>query len=307
MIYTVTLNPSIDYFVKIDELKEGSVNVASEQNIVAGGKGINVSKVLKNLNIKSIATGFVGGFTGDFIESSLRLLDIGTKFVRVEDPSRINIKLNTGDETEINGISPAIHTDDIELLRRTILTEIKESDVVVLAGSLPMSLPVEFYGQLIANIRSRGAHVILDTKGDPLKEALKHHPFLIKPNHHELGDLVGKKIESPEDAAFYAKQLVNEGAENVIVSMAGEGAVLVSEHQAFFANVPKGKVKNSVGAGDSVVAGFLAQYTKTKDILESFKFGVTAGSASAFSDGFCTESEIKDYLSEVHLTVMKGE
>ncbi|UZJ76972.1 1-phosphofructokinase [Fictibacillus sp. KU28468] len=307
MIYTVTLNPSIDYFVKVNELNEGSINLADEQNIVAGGKGINVSKVLKNLGIESIATGFIGGFTGDYIEQSLQKDNIGTQFVRVHEQSRINIKLNTGKETEINGISPEISSVDLSLLEKNLFSKLKEDDFVVLAGSLPSSLPVKFYGQLIAGIRSKGSQVLLDTKGNPLQEALRHHPFLIKPNHHELGDLVGAAIENPSDAVFYGKQLIHEGAENVLVSMAGQGAVFVSKTISAYANVPTGIVKNSVGAGDSVVAGFLAHYTQHQNLLEAFKYGVTAGSASAFSAGFCTAAEIERYLPEVKVEVIEGD
>ncbi|MGG1574052.1 1-phosphofructokinase [Fictibacillus sp. NRS-1165] len=307
MIYTVTLNPSIDYFVTVNQLVEGSINLAAEQNIVAGGKGINVSKVLKNLGVESIATGFIGGFTGDFIERSLHALNIATRFVRVEDNTRINVKLNTGKETEINGISPGLKESDLCQLEENLLSQLNPSDYVVLAGSLPASLPDGFYGQLISRLRAKGAHVILDTKGTPLQKALRHQPFLIKPNHHELGELVGAAIETPEEAVIYGRKLIHEGAENVLVSMAGQGAVFISKTIAAYANVPAGTVKNSVGAGDSVVAGFLAHYTRSRKLLEAFKFGVTAGSTSAFSTGFCTITEIEKYLPEVHVQAIKGE
>ncbi|SDM68627.1 1-phosphofructokinase [Fictibacillus solisalsi] len=307
MIYTVTLNPSIDYFVKTDGLNEGEINLVNEQSIVAGGKGINVSKVLKNLGVESVATGFVGGFTGDFVESSLRKAEIGTRFIRVEENTRINIKLNTGKETEINGISPAIPASALEQLEEHLLANLETSDFVVLAGSLPSSLPYDFYGQLISSIRKKGAQAILDSKGNPLQQALAHQPFLIKPNHLELGDLVGATIQEPRQAAAYAKQLVNEGAQHVLVSMAGAGAVLVSKELAAFANVPAGTLKNSVGAGDSVVAGFLAHYTRHGNVLEAFKFGVTAGSASAFSTGFCNAKDIDRYLPEVTVNLIEGE
>ncbi|KSU85279.1 MULTISPECIES: 1-phosphofructokinase [Fictibacillus] len=307
MIYTVTLNPSIDYFVKTDGLKEGEINLVNEQSIVAGGKGINVSKVLKNLGVDSVATGFVGGFTGDFVESSLQKADIGTRFIRVEENTRINIKLNTGKETEINGISPSIPVSALEQLEDNLLANLESTDFVVLAGSLPSSLRNEFYGQLISSIRQKGAQAILDSKGKPLQEALAHHPFLIKPNHHELGDLVGASIKDPREAAAYGRRLVNEGAQHVLVSMAGDGAVFVSKELAAFANVPSGTLENSVGAGDSVVAGFLAHFTKNGNVLEAFKYGVTAGSASAFSKGFCTAKDIDRYLPEVTVNLIEGE
>ncbi|MDN4523203.1 1-phosphofructokinase [Fictibacillus fluitans] len=307
MIYTVTLNPSIDYFVKTDGLMEGDINLVNEQSIVAGGKGINVSKVLKNLGVESIATGFVGGFTGDFVETSLKNAEIGTRFIRVEENTRINIKLNTGKETEINGISPSIPASALEQLEEQLLANLEPTDFVVLAGSLPSSLPKDFYGQLITSIREKGAQAILDSKGKPLQEALAHQPFLIKPNHHELSDLVGAAIHGPQEAAAYGKQLVAQGAQHVLVSMAGDGAVFVSKDLALFANVPQGILKNSVGAGDSVVAGFLAHYTGHKNVLEAFKYGVTAGSASAFSTGFCTVKDIDRYLPEVTVNLIEGE
>jgi 1-phosphofructokinase len=301
MIYTMTLNPSVDYVVHVSAFETGALNRIDEEFKYAGGKGINVSQVLHRLETKSKAWGFIGGFTGRYIVESLQEKGIKADFIPIKGDTRINIKLKTGEETEINGQGPAVDTKELSMLMEKI-EQLTEDDILVLAGSIPKSVPASIYETMAQMAGKKGAKVVVDATGDVLMNVLPHRPFLIKPNHHELGELFGVTISTVEEAIPYGKRLVEMGAQNVIVSLAGGGALLFSEAASLYANVPKGTVKNSVGAGDSVVGGFLSSYVKTADVKESFKYGVASGSATAFSLELCTKEEVRQLLPEIQLT-----
>lgn len=303
MIYTMTLNPSIDFIVEVADFEVGILNKIQKEAKFPGGKGINVSQVLKRLGTDNKALGFVGGFTGDYIVDSLKQRGIVTDFVGVQEDTRINIKLKTGQETEINGQGPTIQEPELTALLNKI-DALTTNDVLVLAGSIPQSLPVTIYETLASIATKKGAKVVADTTGEVLLNVLPNKPFLIKPNHHELGELFDVKIETVEEAVPYGKRLVEMGAQHVIVSMAGAGALLFSKDVALYANVPKGVLKNSVGAGDSVVAGFLSNYFRTDDVQQAFKYGVASGSATAFSPELCTQQEVEELLPQIKLTTM---
>lgn len=303
MIYTMTLNPSIDFIVEVADFEVGILNKIQKEAKFPGGKGINVSQVLKRLGTDNKALGFVGGFTGDYIVDSLKQRGIVTDFVEVQEDTRINIKLKTGQETEINGQGPTIREPELTALLNKI-DALTANDVLVLAGSIPQSLPVTIYETLASIATKKGAKVVADTTGEVLLNVLPNKPFLIKPNHHELGELFDVKIETVKEAVPYGKRLVEMGAQHVIVSMAGAGALLFSEDVALYANVPKGVLKNSVGAGDSVVAGFLSNYFRTGDVQQAFKYGVASGSATAFSPELCTQQEVEELLPQIKLTTM---
>ncbi|MBM7694542.1 1-phosphofructokinase [Peribacillus deserti] len=300
MIYTVTLNPSIDYIVEVEDFQINSLNRMKQEAKFPGGKGINVSRVLSRIGSGNKALGFIGGFTGSFIESFLQAENVHMDFTHIAEDTRINIKLKTGKETEINGLGPKITEENYQELLAKI-DRLASQDTIVLAGSVPPSFPPNFYETVTKRCAQRGVKVVVDTSGPSLMDVVKHRPFLIKPNHHELGDLFSVEIETVKDAAFYAKKLIEAGARNVIVSMAGEGAVLQTEGKTYTAGVPRGNVVNSVGAGDSVVAGFIGKYTKTNDIIQAFKYGIAAGSATAFSTDLCQKQEIEALLPQVHI------
>ncbi|MBS8264502.1 1-phosphofructokinase [Mesobacillus boroniphilus] len=300
MIYTLTLNPSVDYIVEADEIQLGGLNRSSNETKLPGGKGINVSRVLRSLGVDNKATGFLGGFTGKYVEEFLIGEDVQTSFVKVEGDTRINIKLKAGSETEINAPGPEISTLAIESLKEQIM-QMGNEDYLVLAGSIPSSMPESIYEEIVQICKKTGAEVIVDAEGDLLKNILDYRPFLIKPNHHELGQLFNKEITNADEAIFYGKKLVEAGAKNVIVSLAGKGAVYINEHDAYKAAVPQGEVKSSVGAGDSMVAGFVAQYLKTGDRKEAFRYSVASGSATAFSIGLCTPDKVEQLLQEVKI------
>ncbi|MFD1359804.1 1-phosphofructokinase [Fictibacillus halophilus] len=300
MIYTCTLNPSIDYVARVNDFKEGHLNRTETAQMYPGGKGINVSRVLKRLGIESTALGYTGGFTGEFIKEFLTNETITHDFITVSDVTRINVKLKSEKETEINGLGPSISSSkQQELLEK--INSMNEGDFLVLAGSIPQSITENFYGEIAKKCLQKGVKAVIDTAGTALIKTFPHMPFLIKPNHHELGDIFQTKIESVEDAVFYGKKLLNEGVENVIVSMAGEGAIFLNKQHTLLANVPAGVVKNSVGAGDSVVAGFLSQIIQHDDILTAFKFGVASGSATAFSEDLCTKELVEKLVKEISI------
>jgi len=300
MIYTVTLNPSIDYFIELDEFKVGELNRIKTDRKSPGGKGINVSTVLQNVGVESVALGFVGGFTGKFLIDTLTEKKIKTDFIKVEGDTRINVKLHSDVETEINGAGPQITSTELEQLLDKI-NQLQKGDVVVLAGSIPSSLPATLYQQIAENLKDKEVRVVVDATRDLLVEVLPYKPFLIKPNHHELGEIFGVEIKNEEDALPYGKKLIEMGAQHVIVSMAEKGSLLFVEDNVFFANIPEGKLMNSVGAGDSVVAGFIASYSKNQDVTEAFRYGATAGSATAYSEGLATEEKINELISQVHV------
>lgn len=301
MIYTVTFNPSIDYVIKVENFTAGTVNRVVNENKYAGGKGINVSRVLNNLGIKSRALGFIGGFTGQFIESFLQKEEIYTDFIQVNGDTRINVKLSSNEETEINGSGPNISDEDLDKLFEKIDT-LNSEDILVLAGNVQKSLQRNIYSQIQEKVKDKEIKVIVDTTGEALISTLKHKPFLIKPNNHELGEIFDIEIHKKEDIIKYSQRLREMGAQNVIISMAGEGALLICSEGVYHASAPKGIVKNSVGAGDSLIAGFIASYSKTSNITEAFKYGVASGSATAFSMDLCKREEVEKLLVQVKIT-----
>lgn len=300
MIYTVTLNPSIDYIVRLDQVQVGSVNRMDSDDKFAGGKGINVSRVLKRLGIPNTATGFIGGFTGEFITDTLAEEEIETRFVQVAEDTRINVKIKADQETEINGTGPNVEPAQLEELK-AILSSLTADDTVVFAGSSAKNLGNVIYKDLIALTRQTGAQVVCDFEGQTLIDSLDYQPLLVKPNNHELGDIFGVKLENLDEIENYARQLLAKGAQNVIISMAGDGALLVTSEGAYFAKPIKGTVKNSVGAGDSMVAGFTGEFVKSKDAVESFKWGVACGTATTFSDDLATAEFIKETYEKVEV------
>ena len=288
MIYTVTLNPAIDYIVRLDHVETGAVNRMASEDKFAGGKGINVSRVLKRLDIENTATGFIGGFTGRFIEDVLTSEAISTNFVTVDQ------------ETEINGNGPEVTEAQLQELL-SILSSLTADDVVVFAGSAPSSLGNAVYKQLIAATRATGAQVVCDFEGQTLIDSLEFNPQLVKPNNHELGDIFGVTLTELPEIERYAKEILAKGAQNVIISMAGDGALLVSPNGTYFAKPIKGEVKNSVGAGDSMVAGFTGKLATTGDVIEAFKWGVACGTATTFSDDLATADYIKETYEKVEV------
>jgi 1-phosphofructokinase len=308
MIYTVTLNPSLDYIVEVDQVTLGELNRTKNETKFPGGKGINVSQVLKRLDVDSRALGFLGGFTGDYIEEFLTSHGINTDFVKVDEDTRINIKLKSEDETEINAKGPNITEENFEALKGKI-RELTSEDILVLAGSIPSTMPESTYEELVKLCNENGTKFVVDAEGELLKKVLPLNPFLIKPNHHELGDLFNTVINSCEEVIPYGRELIKQGAQNVIVSLADKGAVLINKDLALIATSPEGDVKSSVGAGDSMVAGFIATYEKTKSIEEAFRFSVAAGSATAFSIGLCTREKMESLLPQVIVekTNLRGE
>lgn len=300
MIYTITFNPALDYIVKMDNFNLGYVNRSTEEYVYAGGKGINVSIVLSNLEVENKALGFIAGFTGDEIERRVREFGCDTDFIKLKDGmSRINVKIKADVESEINGGGPDISEEALNSLYEK-LEALVEEDILVLAGSIPKSMPVDIYEKIMERLQNKGVKFIVDTTGESLIKALKYNPFLIKPNHHELGELFGVKLNNKEEVIEYAKKLKDMGAENVLISMAGDGAVLINSNgEVTTSNVPKGVVKNSVGAGDSMVAGFIAGYLNSSKVEEGFKLGVATGSASAFSEGLAEKDYVYELLEQI--------
>lgn len=300
MIYTVTFNPSLDYIVSVDDFKLGLTNRTSSELILPGGKGTNVSTVLKNLGFESTALGFVAGFTGNEIVKRLNDMGIKSDFISIENGiSRINLKLKSIDGTEINGAGPDISEEKVNKLMDK-LNQLKEGDVLVLAGSIPSSMSDNIYRDIMADLKDRGVMIIVDATKDLLLNVLEYHPFLIKPNNHELGEIFDVKLTTREEVIPYGRKLQEKGARNVLVSMAGEGAVLIAEDgQVFDAPAPKGKLINGVGAGDSMVAGFVAGWIEKQDYEYAFHMGVASGSASAFSENLATKEEIINVYNQV--------
>lgn len=299
MIYTVTFNPSLDYIVTVDHFECGIVNRTQNEIIYPGGKGINVSMVLKNLGHENTALGFLAGFTGDKIEQLLKEKGISTNFIKVENGlSRINVKLRSDKETEINGQGPVIAASDIEALYRRLDT-LAEGDILVLAGSIPDVMPNSMYMDIMTHLQEKKLKIVVDATRDLLVNVLCHRPFLVKPNNHELGEIFGVTLRDKAEVVTYGRRLKEMGARNVLVSMAGDGAVLIAEDgNIFMAQAPKGELKNSVGAGDSMVAGFLAGYLESGSYGRAFQMGVCSGSASAFSEELATREEVLALLDK---------
>ncbi|CUA81335.1 1-phosphofructokinase [Anoxybacillus suryakundensis] len=304
MIYTCTLNPSVDYVVEAQQIELRKLNRATKTAYFPGGKGINVSRVLKRLHVHNVALGFIGGFTGQFIADELKREHILTDFIAVPGQTRLNIKLKGEKETEINGEGPVISNEHKEAMIDKI-KQLKKGDILVLAGSLPPSVDDTFYVTMIEEAKKRRVSVVVDTSGNALKQAIAYEPFLLKPNQTELGELFGTHIHSRHQIIEYGKKLIDNGVQHVIVSLAGDGAILFHKDVILIAQAPKGIVKNSVGAGDSMVAGFLAAYVNEASLEEAFRYSVAAGSATAFSEDLCTEEEVHRLLGEVNITRME--
>lgn len=300
MIYTVTFNPALDYVVQVNDLQIGQVNRTESEDMFCGGKGINVSMVLNELEIESVALGFIAGFTGITIEKGMREHGVTSDFIQLpEGMTRINVKIKGHQETEINGQGPVITQKAIDQIFEKI-DRMTDGDMLVLAGSIPSTLPDDIYEKIMERVAGKNIKVVVDATKDLLKNVLKYRPFLIKPNNYELGEMFGVELETEEDIIHYAKKLQEQGAVNVLISMAGDGAILIDESGTFIRiGVPKGKVLNSVGAGDSMVAGFIAGYSKTKDYRYALKLGTAAGSATAFSKGLATKETIETLLGQI--------
>lgn len=306
MIYTVTLNPSIDYVIKLDNLNSGSVNRVNEENIYPGGKGINVSNILNELGYKNTALGFISGFTGKYIVDSLIEKNLNCDFIELSNGfTRINVKIKSTEETEVNGKGPNISEEDLQKLYDKI-DNLKNDDILVLAGSIPSTLDDKLYENIMKRLEDKNIKIVVDATKNLLLNVLKYNPFLIKPNNHELEEMFNVKLNSIEDIANYAKKLQGMGARNVLISMGKDGALLLTENnEVYLSNVPKGTVKNSVGAGDSMVAGFIAGYLNTNKYKEALKLGAACGSATAFSHDLATKDYIDRLINEIEVKNIK--
>lgn len=300
MIYTVTFNPSLDYIFTVEHFRLGLTNRTETELILPGGKGINVSTVLGNLGIGNTALGFVAGFTGEEIVREVEAMGINSDFIKIgQGMSRINLKLKNVDGTEINGIGPEIGPEKVQELMRK-LNVLQPGDILVLAGSIPQSMPDDIYRRILERLKGKEILTVVDATKDLLLNVLEYHPFLIKPNNHELGEIFGTTLTTRQDVIPYGKKLQEMGAQNVLVSMAGEGAVLIAENgQVFTAPAPEGRLVNGVGAGDSMVAGFLAGWLEKQDYAYAFRMGIAAGSASAFSERLATKAEVCEVYQRV--------
>lgn len=298
MIYTVTFNPSLDYIIRVDDFRTGQINRTAREMILPGGKGVNVSIVLSNLGHDSKALGFTAGIIGEDLEDLLQKSGVSTDFIRVKNGcSRINVKMRSDTETEINGQGPVIEEDEIQQLFAR-LDQIESGDYLVISGSVPNTLPSDMYEQIMQRLEGRGVRIVVDAEKDLMTRVLEYRPFLVKPNHLELGGIFGVSLASRAEVLPYAERLQAMGARNVLVSMAGEGAVLLSESgEVFRAPAPKGALVNSVGAGDSMVAGFLAGWIEQGSYDSAFRMGLCAGSASAFSDQLAKRHEVEALMA----------
>ncbi len=302
MIYTVTFNPSLDYIVSVENFQLGLTNRTSSELMLPGGKGVNVSTVLMNLGIENTALGFAAGFVGDEIVRQMEEMGVQNGFIRIEEGvSRINLKLKSIDGTEINGQGPVISPEHVEELMKR-LDRLGEGDVLFLSGSIPASMPDDAYQKIMERLDGRGVQIIVDATKDLLMKVLEYHPFLIKPNNHELGEIFDVELRTREEVIPYAKKLQEKGAVNVLVSMAGEGAVFIDANgDVHMAPAPRGTLVNGVGAGDSMVAGFMAGWLEKQDYEHAFCMGVSAGSASAFSEHLATKAEIETVYQQVRV------
>ena len=300
MIYTVTFNPAIDYVVELVSFNIGEINRTTREYMNLGGKGVNVSRVLTNLEVPNVALGFVAGFTGDALRNGLERMGVKTDFISLEKGNtRINVNIKGVEETDITARGPEIPNSAIDELFKK-LDNLQSGDTLVLAGSIPTSLPNDMYEKIMERLYGKGIRFVVDATRDLLVKSLKYEPFLIKPNNHELGEIFGLELTTDNEIIYYARELKKQGAKNVLISMAGDGAILVDENDvAHKIGTPKGKVKNSVGAGDSMVAGFCAGYLEKGDYKYALRMGTAAGSASAFSESLATKQEVIDLLNKI--------
>lgn len=302
MIYTVTFNPSLDYIIQVDNFKPGIINKTHYENILPGGKGINVSIVLSNLGHENTALGFVAGFTGKEIENRMTNFGCSTNFIQVKEGlSRINIKMKSNEETEINGMGPQITDENIQELYSK-LDKMTSDDILVISGSIPSTLPDDMYERIMKYFNEKEIKIVVDATKKLMMNVLKYKPFLIKPNNIELGELFGVELNTQEEVIPYAQKLKDMGAQNVLISMAGKGAVFIDENEKVYkSKAPKGTVINSVGAGDSMVAGFISGYLESNhDYQKAFLKGICSGSASAFSHDLCTKEEVEALLKTLN-------
>lgn len=306
MIYTVTFNPSIDYVMFVDDFKIDGLNRAQDTNKFAGGKGINVSRVLKTLGVDSTALGFAGGFPGDFIAQTLKDSDIHTDFVQVDEDTRINVKLKTGQETEVNAQGPNVTDAQFQSLLNQI-KETTDNDTVIVAGSVPKSIPSDAYAQIAKITRQTGAQLVVDAEKDLVETVLEYQPLFIKPNKDELEVMFNTSVKNDEDVIKYAKQILEKGAQSVIVSLGGDGAIYVDHQQSIKAVNPKGEVINTVGSGDSTVAGMVAGLATGLSVQDAFKQAVASGTATAFDADLATKEAIENIKSQVTISVLDGE
>ncbi len=302
MIYTLTLNPAIDYYIDMNKFEEGELNKVNNAYTLPGGKGINVSKVLKNFGVESEALGFYGGFTGNYIKNHLKDYGIKDGFIELEEDTRINVKLKTDtSESEISGKSPNISDKNIEELFKSI-ERIKENDILVLSGSIPNSVRNSIYKEIIDLVKNKkNIKVILDSRDEAFKEAIKSGVFLSKPNKNELKEYFNKEINNFEDIIFYSKKLIEEGSQNLIVSMGKEGSALITKDSVYKGNAPDGKLISSVGAGDSMVAGIVYGISKGLNIEDSYKYAIASGSATACSEGLTSFETMNKFLEKVKI------
>ena len=299
MIYTITFNPSLDYIASCEDFRLGETNRVSKEIIFPGGKGINVSIVLSNFGMDTTALGFLAGFTGEEIKRLIVEKGIRNEMIPIKEGfSRINVKLKSKEESELNGMGPRIDDEAIRKLYEK-LDELTQEDILCLAGSIPASMPSTMYSDIMKHLKGRGIRIVVDATKDLLMNVLEYKPFLIKPNNHEIGELFGVRLNTRDEVVPYAKKLQEKGAVNVLVSMAGEGAVLVDENSKVYqSEAPKGKVVNSVGAGDSMVAGFIYGYLNYQDYAEAFRYGLATGSASAFKEELATKEDVETLYIE---------
>lgn len=305
MIYTITFNPALDYIAQVEDFKIGEINRTKTETILPGGKGLNVSIVLKNLGIENTALGFISGFTGEELKRKMEAQGVKTDFVKVKEGiTRINVKISSMnekkvEETALNGVGPLITETDIEVLMEK-LQKMSTNDIVILAGSIPKNIDNTIYEKICKKLNEKGITFIVDSTQELLMNVLKYHPFLIKPNKDELEETLNCKISTKEDIIHSAKELKKLGAQNVLVSLGNDGALLVTkEDKTYYSKAPKGQVVNTVGSGDSMVAGFLAGYYQTKDYEVALKTGVATGSASAFSTRLATKEDVELLLSQL--------
>lgn len=304
MIYTLTLNPSIDYVLRIEQFDDGQTIRSKSEEKYPGGKGIMVSKLLKNLGAKSINIGFLGGFTGEFIKNKLENLGIDEEFTKISDDSRINVKLKYDTETEINAQGPQIKEEEIEGFLN-YLDDLEEDDFVIISGSIPKSLGDDFYRVIVNLLEMNNVRFALDTSGKKLFKLSSYKPFLVKPNKDELSEIFEDKIDSDEKIVKYARKLIDQGAENVIVSLGKDGSMFVDNNIAYKAKPIEGKLINSVGSGDSMVAGYIYGYMKGLSKIDSYKLAIACGSATAFSPDIAEKNLIYQILEKVEVDEWK--
>ncbi len=300
MIYTITANPSMDYVLNLEKFNLGEINRTGKAYTFAGGKGINVSRVLGYLGINSIALGFIGGSAGDFIQNSITSQGIHSKLTSIKDNTRINVKIKAESETEINGLGPQITQDEIDEFMSNF-SMLTPEDIVVAAGSVPPALGKNFYQNLVKTVVNRQAQFVIDTTGQALLDILPSHPLLVKPNNHELAEMFNVSFNGTDDIVYYGKKLLNKGAKYVIVSMGGDGAILITPEQIYQSVPVNISVKNSVGAGDSMVAGFVGTYEQSHDLLAAFKMGLACGAATASSEDLGKADLINEILENIQV------